>query len=137
MVLPSIYILRFRGVACPGDQDSGILARIVVIFSLHLSPLNLLLGLSCLWGCPVSASWALVPFRDPMWGRQCARDQLSKIHSDCSWTGLGTSGSIIFSVSLLPGPGLFHFLSVDNPVCVLRVALGWGERPALHHAARR
>ncbi|XP_032353672.1 protein TEX261 isoform X3 [Camelus ferus] len=38
---------------------------------------------------------------------------------------------------LLPGPGLFHFLSVDNPVCVLCVTVGWGERPALHHAARR
>lgn len=39
-------------------------------------------------------------------------------------------------LSLL-GPGLFHFLSVDNPVCVLRVTVGWGERPALHRAARR
>lgn len=38
---------------------------------------------------------------------------------------------------LSPGPGLFHFLSVDNPVCVLCVTVGWGERPALHHAARR
>ena len=98
-----------------------------------LFPLNLL----HVWGCPVSASWALVPLRDPMWGHQCGLDQLSKIHSDRSWTGLGTSRSSIFSVSLLPGPGLFHFLSVDNPVCVLRVALSWGERPALHHAARR
>ncbi|XP_064124772.1 protein TEX261 isoform X2 [Loxodonta africana] len=43
-----------------------------------------------------------------------------------------------FSESLsLPGPGLFHFLSVDSPICILCVTVGWGEHPALHHAARR
>lgn len=41
------------------------------------------------------------------------------------------------SVSLSPGPGLLHILPVDNPVCFLRVAFGWGQCPALHHAARR
>ena len=40
-------------------------------------------------------------------------------------------------LSFLRGPALFHFLSVDNPVCVLCVTVGWGERPACHHAAWR
>lgn len=40
-------------------------------------------------------------------------------------------------LSFLRGPGLFHFLSVDNPICVLCVTVGWGERPAFYHAARR
>eukprot|EP00069_Balaena_mysticetus_P002425 bmy_04152T0 len=31
----------------------------------------------------------------------------------------------------LEGPGLFHFLPVDNPICILCVTVGWGERPNL------
>ncbi|XP_072624856.1 protein TEX261 isoform X2 [Canis lupus baileyi] len=50
-------------------------------------------------------------FRDEVWGRLCI------LHHVC--------------------PGLFHFLSVDHPVCVLCVTVGRGKRPALHHAARR
>ncbi|XP_073906032.1 protein TEX261 isoform X2 [Castor canadensis] len=38
---------------------------------------------------------------------------------------------------LLPGPGLFYFLPVDNPICILCVTFGWGECPALYHATRR
>ena len=57
----------------------------MVIFSLHLSPLSLQV-----WGCPVSASWALVPFREPTWGRRCALGHPSEIHGGRSWAGLTT-----------------------------------------------
>lgn len=40
-------------------------------------------------------------------------------------------------LSFLRDPGLFHFLSMDNLVCVLCVTVGRGERLALYHAARR
>lgn len=35
MVLPSIYLLHFRGVSCPGDLDLGIVATLG-----HLQPLR-------------------------------------------------------------------------------------------------
>lgn len=76
-------------------------------------------------------------FRDEVWGRLCILHHVCKLQDHHVGPTLSTSGALSSQCLLLPGPGLFHFLSVDHPVCVLCVTVGRGKRPALHHAARR
>lgn len=40
-------------------------------------------------------------------------------------------------VSMPAGSCLLHLLPLVNPFCFLRLLVSWGERPALHSAARR
>lgn len=100
----------------------------------HLRPLPLPAVPSPCLGCPVSASQA--PVRDQVLGLLCILDHLVYMVTTLS-PPLASLGVPSSQCLLLPGPGLFHFLSVDNPICVLCVTVGWGERPAFYHAARR
>lgn len=119
----------FRGIACSSDQDLGTVATLG-----HLHPLPLPTVLSPCPRCPVSASQA--PLRDQVWGLLCILDHLRYMVTTLS-PPLASPGAPSSQCFLLPGPGLFHFLSVDNPICILCVTVGWGERPAFYHAARR